>query len=91
MLPQHKLIVDYMTIYMKWDKTVEVKENNQLDFVAESTLEINKVKYSGSFQDLYNKDYDRHVFYNAIDSVLENTDKKGILRNAVKFFAEEAG
>ncbi len=26
----------------------------------------------------------------AIDSVLENTDKKGILRNAVKFFAEEA-
>ena len=70
MLPQHKLIVDYLEIYKKWDRTVEVKENNTLDFVAESALGIRKVKYPGTFQDLYNKDYDRHCFYVAIDSIL---------------------
>jgi DNA polymerase elongation subunit (family B) len=69
MLPQHKLIVDYMAIYKKWDQVVNVKENNSLDFAAETVLGIKKVKYSGSFQDLY-KDYSEYVFYNAIDTVL---------------------
>jgi len=69
-LPQHKLIVDYMTIYKKWDRSVEIKENSTLDFVADTALGIKKVNYSGTLQDLYNKDYDKYVFYNAIDSVL---------------------
>ena len=70
MLPHHKLIVDYMTIYKKWDRSIEVKENDTLEFVSDAALGISKVKYPGTFQDLYNKDYDKHVFYNAIDSVL---------------------
>ena len=69
-LPQHKLIVDYLEIYKKWDRTIEPKENNTLDFVAEAALGIKKVKYSGTFIDLYEKDFDRYVFYNAIDSIL---------------------
>jgi len=69
-LPQHKLIVDYLEIYKKWDRTIDPKENNTLDFVAESALGIKKVKYTGTFRDLYEKDYDRHVFYNAIDTIL---------------------
>lgn len=70
MLPQHKLIVDYLEIYKKWDRTIDPKENNTLDFVAEAALGIKKVKYGGTFQDLFNKDYDRYVFYNAIDAIL---------------------
>ena len=70
MLPQHKLIVDYMAIYQKWDKTVEVKENDTLDFVAEAALGITKVKYPGTLQDLYNKDFSEFIFYSAIDSVI---------------------
>jgi len=70
MLPQHKLIVDYMTIYQIWDRTVEVKENDTLEFVAESALGITKVKYPGNLQEQYNKDYPQYVFYNAIDSIL---------------------
>lgn len=69
MLPQHKLIVDYMEIYKKWDRIIDPKENNSLDFVAESALGIKKVKYPGTFQDLY-RDYPKHVFYNAIDTIL---------------------
>lgn len=70
MLPQHKLIVDYMSIYIKWDRTIEVKENNQLDFVSAAATGIRKVKYPGTFQEMYNNDYPLHIFYNAIDSVL---------------------
>jgi DNA polymerase elongation subunit (family B) len=68
-LPQHKLIVDYMEIYKKWDRVIDPKENNSLDFAAEAALGIAKVKYSGTFQDLY-RDYPKHVFYNAIDTIL---------------------
>lgn len=70
MLPQHKLIVDYMSIYQKWDRMVEVKENDTLDFVAEEALGIKKVKYPGTLQDLYNRDYVQYIFYNAIDGIL---------------------
>lgn len=68
-LPQHKLIVDYMEIYKKWDRVLNPKENNSLDWAAEAALGIKKVKYPGTFQDLY-KDFSKHVFYNAIDSIL---------------------
>lgn len=68
-LPQHKLIVDYMEIYKKWDRVIDPKENNSLDFAAEAALGIKKVKYSGTFQDLY-KDFPKHIFYNAIDTIL---------------------
>jgi len=70
MLPQHKLIVDYMAIYQKWDRSVEVKENDTLDFVSEEALGIRKVKYPGTLKELYDKDYESYVFYNAIDTVL---------------------
>jgi len=68
-LPQHKLIVDYMGIYKKWDRVIDTKENNSLDFAAEAALGIKKVKYSGTYRDLYN-DFSKYVFYNAIDAVL---------------------
>ncbi len=69
MLPQHKLIVDYLEIYKKWDRTIDVKENDTLDFVSKAALGVNKVKYSGNFQELY-RDYPKYVFYNAIDTIL---------------------
>jgi len=70
MLPQHMLLVDYMDIYQKWDRSVDVKENYSLDWTAQKVLGVNKVKYPGSFQDLYRKDFDQYVFYNAIDTIL---------------------
>jgi len=69
-IPQHKLIVDYMAIYKKWDRTVEVKENDTLDFVAETVLGVKKIKYPGTLQELYEKDYQQFIFYSAIDSIL---------------------
>lgn len=70
MLPQHKLIVDYMELYKKWDRVIDPKENMSLDFAAEAALGVTKVKYPGSFTELYRKDFDQYVFYNAIDAIL---------------------
>jgi DNA polymerase elongation subunit (family B) len=77
MLPQHKLIVDYLEIYKKWDRTIDVKENDTLDFVAEAALGVRKVKYPGTLKDLFMKDFEQYIFYNVIDSVLvELIDEK---------------
>lgn len=68
--PLHKLVVDYLAIYKKWDTIVDIKESNSLDSVAETVLGIKKVKYSGSLNDLYRNDFSNFVLYNAVDSYL---------------------
>lgn len=68
--PVHVGVIDYMELYRKWDKTIDVKENFTLDAAGDAVLGIRKVKYQGSLQDMYEKDYDRYVFYNVIDTAL---------------------
>lgn len=76
-IPQHKLIVDYMEIYKKWDRVIKVRENDKLDYVAKMAIGIEKIKYPGSFTELYERDFQKFVFYNAVDSILVHyIDKK---------------
>lgn len=76
-LPMHKLIVDYLDVYKKWDRVIDIKENNTLDYVAKAALGIQKVKYSGTLQDLYENDFESYIYYNAVDTKLvELIDKK---------------
>lgn len=77
LVPLHKIVIDYLEIYKKWDRVVEVKESNTLDWVAEEVLGLNKIKYSGTLADLYRNDYENFIFYNAVDSLLVRfIDKK---------------
>lgn len=71
-VPAHRMIVDYMEIYKKWDTSIKVKENNSLDWVSSKILELDtaKVHYNGSLQDMYNNDFVKYVFYNAVDTIL---------------------
>jgi DNA polymerase elongation subunit (family B) len=76
-LPQHRIVADYLEVYKKWDRIIDVKENNTLDWVAKTALGIQKVKYPGTLQELYESDYDQYVFYNAVDAKLvEMIDRK---------------
>jgi DNA polymerase elongation subunit (family B) len=68
--PCHVGIMDYLDIYAKWDRTVDIKEDFKLDTVGEAVVGIKKVKYEGTIQDMYEKDYPKYVFYNAIDTAL---------------------
>jgi DNA polymerase elongation subunit (family B) len=69
-IPMHVGVIDYLDVYRRWDRTVAIKENNTLDFVSNAVLGVTKLKYSGSLQELYEKDYDKYVLYNAIDAAL---------------------
>lgn len=68
--PCHVGVMDYLDIYAKWDKTIDIKEDFKLDTVGEAVVGIKKVKYEGTIQDLYEKDYPKYVFYNVIDTAL---------------------
>lgn len=69
--PNHTLVLDMMEVIDNYDFSVlGMKESMNLDYVASQTLGAHKIDYEGSLQDLYEADYQRYVFYNAIDSIL---------------------
>lgn len=70
-MPIHTLIVDMMDVVMNFDMAVlPIKEAQGLDYIAKESLGVRKIEYDGSLQDLYDSDYPKYVFYNAIDSFL---------------------
>lgn len=70
--PNHTLVLDMMDIIDEHDKSgiMPAKESMNLDYVASQTLGANKIEYDGDLQTLYETDYQKYVFYNAIDSIL---------------------
>lgn len=70
-MPDHTLILDMMQVIAEEDKVVlPIKESMSLDYIAHETMGINKIKYKGDLQSLYDNDYPTYVYYNAIDSIL---------------------
>lgn len=80
-IPLHKLIVDYMFIFGKWDKSLKVKENLSLDYISSEVLGVKKVKYSDSLHNLYTKNFDEFIYYNIIDTFLVK-----LIEDKVKLF-----
>lgn len=68
--PLHMGILDYMQLYDKYDRSVKVKESNSLDYVSSQVLGTNKIKFTGSLQDLYRDNFTKYIYYNVIDSIL---------------------
>jgi len=71
-IPAHRVIVDYMELFKKWDTSVKVKESLSLDFASEKILgkDVKKINYEGDLKRLHREDYRKFVFYNAVDSCL---------------------
>lgn len=71
-IPQHRMVIDYMELFSKWDQSIKVKESDSLDFASEKLLgkEVKKVNYDGDLNRLHREDYKKFVFYNAVDSCL---------------------
>ena len=70
LIPQHKVVVDYLDLYKRWDRVIKIKENNKLDTVANAALGVTKIKYTGTFMDLYNTDFETYIYYNVVDTFL---------------------
>lgn len=76
-MPNHTYIVDMMEIVETDHYVLPIKESYQLDYIAEASMGINKIQYEDTLQHLYERDYKKYVYYNAIDSILvQLIDKK---------------
>ncbi len=69
-MPAHRVIVDYLDLYKKWDQKVKIKDSNKLDFVADKLLGLKKIHYEGNLMDLYHNEYETFIYYNVVDTVL---------------------
>lgn len=69
-MPAHRMVFDYMQLYEICDTSIKVKESSSLDFVSNKLVGVDKIKYSGSLQKLYDDDFETFMYYNAVDSVL---------------------
>ena len=69
-IPAHRMIFDYMQLYEICDTSIKVKESSSLDFVSNKLVGVDKIKYTGSLQQLYEEDFETFMYYNAVDSVL---------------------
>jgi len=69
-VPAHRMVFDYMQLYEICDTSIKVKESSSLDFVANKLVGVEKIKYNGSLQKLYEDDFETYMYYNAVDSIL---------------------
>lgn len=69
-VPAHRMIFDYMQLYEICDTSIKVKESSSLDYVSNKLVGVEKIKYTGSLQKLYEEDFETFMYYNAVDSVL---------------------
>ena len=77
-IPNHTLLVDMMDVIGTFDIAVmPIKESLSLDDIASESIGMGKIKYDKDLENLYNINYPKYVFYNAIDSILvQMIDKK---------------
>ena len=77
-IPNHTLLVDMMDVIGTFDIAVmPIKESLSLDYIASESIGMGKIKYDKDLENLYNINYPKYVFYNAIDSILvQMIDKK---------------
>lgn len=63
--PTHVGLIDYLKAYKKW--TWNSNENYKLDYIGEKLCGIKKVQHSESLDDMLNNNFQKYVYYNAID------------------------
>jgi DNA polymerase elongation subunit (family B) len=63
--PTHVGLIDYLKAYKKW--TWNSNENYKLDYIGEKLCGIKKVQHSESLDDMFNNNFQKYVYYNAID------------------------
>lgn len=68
--PAHMIELDYMELVKKYEYAFRPYESYSLDWCGEHIVGANKIKYDGTLQQLYERDYEWYYYYNAIDSLI---------------------
>lgn len=66
--PAHVGLIDYLKAYKKW--TWNSNENYKLDTIGEKLCKIRKVQHAESLDDMLENNFEKYVYYNAIDCCL---------------------
>lgn len=66
--PAHVGLIDYLKAYKKW--TWNSNENYKLDTIGEKLCKIKKVQHAESLDDMLENNFEKYVYYNAIDCCL---------------------
>lgn len=66
--PAHVGLIDYLKAYKKW--TWNSNENYRLDTIGEKLCKIKKVQHVESLDDMLHNNFEKYVYYNAIDCCL---------------------
>ena len=66
--PAHVGLIDYLKAYKKW--TWNSNENYRLDTIGEKLCKIKKVQHAESLDDMLHNNFEKYVYYNAIDCCL---------------------
>lgn len=69
-IPMHMVELDYMELVKKYEYAFRPYESFSLDWCGEHIVKANKIKYEGTLQQLYERDYEWYYYYNAIDSLI---------------------
>ena len=69
-IPMHMVELDYMLLVEKYEYAFRPYESYSLDWCGEHIVGANKIKYDGTLQQLYERDYEWYYYYNAIDSLI---------------------
>lgn len=69
-IPKHRGIIDYMSLWYKWDRVVKHKSSESLDFVSGELFGLKKLTYTGTLMELYHNDFITYLAYCAIDTIL---------------------
>ena len=69
-LPKDMIVCDYMDIFDQYDKSIKTKRSLKLDDVAEQVVGAKKIEYDGNLNQLYDNDFVKFLYYNAVDSIL---------------------
>lgn len=68
--PQGCMIWDYMELVKTYEYSMRPYESYSLEWVGSNGVGAHKVKYEGTMEECYKKDFPLFVYYNAIDSCL---------------------
>lgn len=66
---KHRYQFDMMLLVEKYAKDIPDMSSLRLDLIANQVIGVGKLKYEGSYKDLYNGDVKEYLTYGAIDTI----------------------
>lgn len=90
--PKHRFVFDYMELVAKWAIDIMPLVSVSLEHVTNKIFGVGKVKYEGSYKDLYHGPIKRFLFYGAVDTInmqlIHNVKNYTVSKDSLVFYTK---